>query len=277
MKYLLLLLSIFFNSAVYSQNNKAEEIRLSLLQNNETTLHLQYLLSELEFIKCRDSSPHFAKIKDFIRENIIENDTLFIYTQGIMGNNSPRGRGDYDSLTLPYSFLYYDIYTSCIMEGCFFDGMQMYNKMIEKEIARRHGRKWKANIQKKIDKINPTTFEEEITTNKLKFSFKIKNRDIKVIKIKKIYKLETYFANLKSVNSELNSGNNSNVITASIWFFEGDTIKEMFYDVQLHNITGVVQRILARNGKVITLINISFSVQEWNEWDNLGSYHFKVK
>ena len=271
MKNLLFLFFIFISFNVYSQNDKAEEMRRSVFQSNEEILYLDHLLLELEFIKCKDSSSHFPKIKDFVRENIIEGDTLFIYTQGIMGNNSSRGRGDYDSLTLPYSFLYYDFYTNCIMDGCFFDGMQMYNEIIKKEITRRHGKNWESTIQAKIDKINPPIFEEDIPVNKLKFSFHINNKDVKTIKLKKIDKLKIHFANLESVKSELKNENDT--ITASIWFFEENKSEKMFFDVELNNITKVIQEVLAKKGKTVTLVDIYFN----KGWSRIGSYRFKVK
>lgn len=271
MKSLLTLLFVFLSFNSFSQKHEAEEMRRSVFQNNEEIIQLQYLIEELESIKCKDSSSHFSKIKDFIRESIIQGDTLFIYTQGIMGHNSSRGRGDYDSLTLPYSFLYYDCYTNCIMDGCFFDGMQMYNEMIKKEITRRHGKNWESIIQAKIDKINPSIFEEYVSVNKLKFSFRINNKDVKTIKLKKIDKLKTHFANLESVKSELKNDNDT--ITASIWFFEENKSEEMFFDVELNNITQVVQEILAKKGKTVTLVDIYFD----KGWNRIGSYHFKVK
>lgn len=161
MKNLLLLLFVFLSFNSFSQSNEAEEMRRSIYQSNEEIIYLNYLIEELEFIKCKDSSSHFPKIKDFIRENIVKNDTLFVYTQGIMGNNSSRGRGDYDSLTLPYSFLYYDFYTNCIMDGCFVNGMQMYNEMIKKEITRRHGKNWEVDIQNKIDSVKSNSPKKE--------------------------------------------------------------------------------------------------------------------
>ncbi|WP_375560333.1 hypothetical protein ACE193_21935 [Bernardetia sp. OM2101] len=159
LQIILLLLFISFGS--FAQNDEAKKLRRSVFQNNKEILYLDHLLLELEFIKCKDSSLHFPKIKDFIRENIIKSDTLFIYTQGIMGHNSSRGRGDYDSLTLYYSFLYYDFYTSCVMDGCFYDGMQMYNEIIKNEITRRHGKEWEINLQYKIDNIEPNLFKKD--------------------------------------------------------------------------------------------------------------------
>jgi len=155
----LLLLFVSFNS--FSQNDEAEKIRSSVYQSNEEIGYLGYLLSELEFTKCVDSNSHFPQIKDFIRENIIKDDTLFIYTFGVFGYSSNEGKGKYDSLTLPYSFLYDDIYTGCGTDGCFYVGVQMYNEIIKNEITRRHGKDWEIDIQSKIDSIEPNIFKEE--------------------------------------------------------------------------------------------------------------------
>jgi hypothetical protein len=161
MKNLLLLLFVFLSFNVYSQNEEAEEMRRSIFQNNEEIIHLQYLIEELESVKCKDSSLHFPKIKDFIRQNIIQGDTLLIYTFGVMGYYSLEGKGSYDSLTLPYSILYDDIYIGCGTDGCFYNGVQMYNEMIKNEITRRHGKNWEINMQTKIDSVKSRQLKKD--------------------------------------------------------------------------------------------------------------------
>jgi hypothetical protein len=49
----------------------------------------------------------------------------------------------------------------CGTDGCFYNGVQMYNEIIKKEITRRHGKNWEINLQNKINSLKPNQSKKE--------------------------------------------------------------------------------------------------------------------
>ena len=151
MKNLLLLFFVLLSFNLHSQHFKTDPARKSLLSNeyvNETKANI--LLIALDYKS--DTTVFFEKIKENALQ-AVKNDTLILFSTGGMGLNSREGAGNYDSITLTYSFLYVDITTDCLTTFNFVRAKGIYNSTVWKELKRRNGEGWEINMQTKIDSV----------------------------------------------------------------------------------------------------------------------------
>lgn len=131
------LLLLFVSSTAFAQI-KTDPARKSLLSNEYVRKAESNILIFFYDLKA-DTTVNFKEIRENALK-VAKNDTLLLFSSGSMGYNSRKGVGEYDSITLKYSFLYDDIYTDCMVTETSELAIEIYNTIIEDEISKRFGK-----------------------------------------------------------------------------------------------------------------------------------------
>ncbi len=159
MKNLLILFFVFLSFNSFSQNEKLTNIRENLILDES----VEEIRKDLVFVAI-NSKADTTFIFNEIREKaskLIERDTLILFSFGGMGYNSREGTGNYDSITINYSFLYLDVSMDCLNALNYQIGKWIYNSIIKNEITRRHGKNWEIDIQNKIESLKSNQSKKE--------------------------------------------------------------------------------------------------------------------
>lgn len=254
----LLLLFVSFNS--FAQL-KTDPQRKSLLSNKYVREAESNLLT-LIYKYDSDTTLIFKNI----RENALratQNDTLLLFSSGSMGYNSSEGGGDYDSITLKYSFLYEDIYTDCETSQDFEIGTKIYNSIIKDEIAKRYSKNWQTEIKETKNRENTRT------GRRIHFEILVNDKVVDTLYIDKIEGLRINVVNQKKVTEYIKRD-----ILATVSFAKGRKLVSQYENVSLEKIAAIIENELKiKSLDEIDRVVIDFSnVHYW-----LGVFVYPIK
>ncbi len=274
MKNLLFLLFVFLSFNVHSQHFKTDPARKSLLSNEYVRKAEGNILTLLYNWKTdTDTTIAFKEI----RENALKaakNDTLLIFISGGLKRDSNSGKGIFDSLTLNYSFLYESVYADCIITKEYETGKEIYNSIIEDEIAKRHGKNWEAEIEKKMDDfVNIIKIKEG---SRADFLLLVQNEIIDSIDIKNIENIDFRIDNMDKVYSFIEhiKRKEEDSIKVEIIFIKDRKLVKEYKDLKIGQIKDILAKELPNySSDSLDKVYIGLDIRYYS----LGRYIYPIK